>query len=258
MTRYGLANTTAANKICDRGHCPPFSLLLRLLELPDGFFEAEVLRRLGPAALASLAGAGRSFFQAVTATALMKWADHEKKVPRFSMVPPRSYNPSFHPPSPHLCVREACALAAGGGHLEVLQWLHNTGCPRDRRSDYAAAAGGHLEVLQWLRITGRPWNSSTWGLCAEVAAKGGYLEVLKWLHGNGWVTAVVRLESGENLPTVVVAEMVCSNAAIGGHLEVLKWVREHGCPWKKQRVRTNAAMGGHVEMLRWLDGQGVP
>ena len=220
--------------------------------MPDGFFEAEVLRRLGPAALASLAGAGRSFFQVVTATALMKWAGDERKLPA------RSYNPFFHLAPPRLCLSEACSLAARGGHLEVLQWLHNTGCPWNERMAspcYFAAEGGHLEVLKWLHDTGCPRDTAR---CAAAAAKGGHLEVLKWLHGNGWFTAVHRLEGGINLPAVVVAEMVCPNAATGGHLEVLKWAREHGCPWNKQRVRTNAARGGHVEMLRWLDGQGVP
>jgi hypothetical protein len=242
VTKYGLAMTTAAEGD------PPFSLLLRLLELPDGFFEAEVLRRLGPAALASLAGAGRSFFQAVTATALMKWANHQKQLPT------PINNPLFHPPR-RLCLNGACCLAARGGHLEVLQWLHYTGCPWDRRTCRAAAEGGHLEALKWLRNTGCPWDS---GDCAAAAAGGGHLEMLKWLRGTGWVTAVHLLDGGSNLLAVVVAEMVCWNAAMGGHLEVLKWAREHGCPWNKEVIRTVAIKGRHVEMLRWLDGQGVP
>ena len=60
---------------------PPSSLLLRLLELPDGFFEVEVLRRLAPRALASLAGAGRGLAAAVAATAVMQWAKDEMNLP---------------------------------------------------------------------------------------------------------------------------------------------------------------------------------
>ena len=211
---------------------PPFQLLLRLLELPDGFFQAEVLRRLGPAALASLAGAGQAWAEAVAATALMTWANHEKRFPTrcFSM---------FDYPATQLCLREACSLAARGGHLEVLKWLHNTGCPCDTYTCRAAASGGYLEVLNWLHNQGCPWDE--WNVC-HAAAAGGNLEVLTWLHNSGcaWGSAT------------------CTGAACGGHLTTLQWAREHHCAWNKAQVRDHAARGRHVDMLRWLDEHGGP
>ena len=75
MYRTSLAKTTAT----EDGDLP-FSVLLRLLELPD-LLQEEVLKRLGPADLASLAGAGRACAAAVAATTLMKWAKAEKTVP---------------------------------------------------------------------------------------------------------------------------------------------------------------------------------
>jgi len=93
---------------------PPFSVLLQLLDLPD-LPPAEVLLRLGPAALASLAGAGRGFRAAVEATALMQWAKDEND------LPPRPFIFGDASAPPLLCVREACSLAARGGHLEVLK-----------------------------------------------------------------------------------------------------------------------------------------
>jgi hypothetical protein len=42
------------------------------------------------------------------------------------------------------------AAAAGGGHLEVLQWACNSGCPVDNTACWAAALGGHLPVMRWL------------------------------------------------------------------------------------------------------------
>jgi hypothetical protein len=182
---------------------PPCSLLLRLLDLPDGFFEEEVLRRLGPRALASLAGAGRGWATAVAATALMQWAKDQKSLsPR-----PRS---TFANPVPRLCLREACSLAARGGDLEVLKWLHNTGCPCDSATCRAAAGGGYLEVLKWLHHQGCPWDAAT----CYAAATGGHLEVLKWLHNTGcpWDSET------------------CYAAATFGHLEMLKWLRNQGCP----------------------------
>jgi hypothetical protein len=42
-------------------------------------------------------------------------------------------------------------MAARGGHLAVLQWARQNGCPFDCLAcGTAAAQGGHLETLQWL------------------------------------------------------------------------------------------------------------
>ena len=46
--------------------------------------------------------------------------------------------------------------AAGGGHLEVLKWGRENGCPWDKDTCACAAIGGHLEVLKWLRENGCP------------------------------------------------------------------------------------------------------
>jgi len=94
-----------------------------------------VLARLGPRDLASLAGAARGCAAAVAATALMQWAKVERNLP----LRPRS---PFAYPAPRLCLREACSLAARGGKLEVLKWLHNTGCPWDSMTCYAPLGAG--------------------------------------------------------------------------------------------------------------------
>ena len=52
----------------------------------------------------------------------------------------------------------ACAGAAEGGHLEVLQWAHANGCPSDEQTCERAARGGHLEVIQWARANGFPFD----------------------------------------------------------------------------------------------------
>jgi len=130
---------------------PPAPLLLGpvLGALPAHLFHTEVLRRLGPRALASVAQASHGCSAAVAATALMQWAKRVK-----STTAPGLLRYSLPP----LCLREACAYAAGGGNREVLEWLHNTGCPWGDSSVAAAAGGGHLEVLQWLHKHGCPWD----------------------------------------------------------------------------------------------------
>jgi hypothetical protein len=77
----------------------PGALLLGpvLGTLPHDLFLKEVLGRLGPRALASLAGAGRGCAAAVAATALMQLAIREKIAPSDHM----EYN-CFLPP---LCLK---------------------------------------------------------------------------------------------------------------------------------------------------------
>jgi len=82
----------------------------------------------------------------VAATVLMQWAKRAK------MTPPWIHGFNLPP----LCLKEACSHAARGGNREVLDWLHNTGCPWNAVTTCAAAAGGHLDVLRWAREHGCP------------------------------------------------------------------------------------------------------
>ena len=57
---------------------------------------------------------------------------------------------------------DACSLAAGKGHLEVLQWLRATdGCPWDYKTCAYAAFSHERGVLRWARENGCPWNAYT-------------------------------------------------------------------------------------------------
>jgi len=145
---------------------PPLTLGPLLGNLPPNLFQQEVLRRLGPKALASLAGAGRGCAAAVASTALMQWAKHAK------MTPPGKRG-VYLPP---MCLKVACSYAARGGKQEVLEWLHNTGCPWDAWTTCAAAAGGRLKMLRWLHTQGCPWDALT----CTYAAWFGHLRVLQW------------------------------------------------------------------------------
>jgi hypothetical protein len=103
-----------------------------------------------------------------------------------------------------------CALAAGGGHLQVLKWARENRYPWDWQTCACAARGGHLEVLKWAREHGCDWNAQT---CAA-AARFGYLRVLIWAreHNCAWNW------------------LTCAAASECGQTEVLQWARDHGCP----------------------------
>jgi hypothetical protein len=212
------------------GDPPPPPLLGALLgSLPDLVFQQDVLKRLGPRGLASLAGAGRGCAAAAAATAIMQWAKVAKRAPQL-----------FGNYLPPLCLNEACAHAALDGNREVLEWLHNTGCPLDALTASAAATGGHLEVLQWLRKHGCPWDEST----CSLAARFGHLRVLQWAreHHCPWHSTTGAY------------------ATMYGQLEVLQWIRENNgtgpMVWNKRMVRDYAGGPRKQEVLTWLDELG--
>jgi hypothetical protein len=136
-----------------------------------------------------------------------------------------------------LLSEDACAAAAGKGHLGALAWLRSRGCPWDGSICCLAALGGHLEVLRYAHEHGCPWDEY---IC-RLAAGGGHLEVLRYAHEHGcpW--------DGNT----------CYGAASGGHLEVLRYAHEHGCSWDSFTC-WKAAEGGHLEMLRYAHEHGCP
>jgi len=202
----------------------PLSLMLGPLlgSLPDLVFQQEVLKRLGPTYLASLAGAGRGCATAVAATALMRWAKHAK------WTSPRYFGNYYLPP---LCLKEASSYAVGGGNMEALQWLHNAGCPWTAATCLVVAHAGQLEALQYVRGHGCPWDSRT----CSYAALSGHLRVLQWAreHRCSW------------------SSVTPSWAAKGGHLALLQWARGRECPWDC-RVCLYAARAGQLEVLQWV------
>ena len=74
-----------------------------------------------------------------------------------------------------------CARMAENGNFDLLQFLHEKGCPWDEWTCADAAASGHLECLKYAHENGCPWNELT---CSQAAYKG-HLECLKYAHENG-------------------------------------------------------------------------
>ncbi|AVK75096.1 Ankyrin repeat domain containing protein [Pandoravirus quercus] len=157
------------------------------------------------------------------------------------------------PPPAQFDAAYAAQLAARG-HLSVLQWARQSGCPWDELGCASAAEAGHLEVLQWLRANGCPWD---WLTCAY-AARGGHIPVLQWAKTNGCTldasTGSCAAEAGHldvlqwlyanGCPQHVDA---CFRAAQGGHLHILRWLRANGCPWDQRTV--SAILGDHIDVL---------
>ena len=89
------------------------------------------------------------WFQTTFASAGKACRDTVKRVPDKRVVP-----------------KLTCMNAALGGHLEVLKWARQNGCPWNEETCWEAAGQGHLEMLQWARANGCPWDVNTWATAA--------------------------------------------------------------------------------------------
>ena len=125
--------------------------------------------------------------------------------------------------------------AAGGGHIETLEWARLHGCRWDEGVCDAAIRGGHLDVLQWARYHGCLWRKHC--LC-ELAAKHGHLDILRWLVASA----------------CPMTPAVCELAAGRGDIDMLKWsVLKGGCEWHREVCRGQAEQGGHTATVEWID-----
>lgn len=172
---------------------------------------------------------------------------------------------------------DCCSLAAQGGHLEMLQWLLQQGCPCSQDALHTASGAGRLEVLQWLAShpgwrpqdilrqsgamqstiraaqnvcvlewllsEGCPASYRVW----EQAAAFGRLGVLQWAHANQ------HLARG-------CGSSLLESAALGGNVQVMEWIAlVSDCPVDgEEEVCRLAAERGQLRALQWLVDRGHP
>ena len=153
---------------------------------------------------------------------------------------------------------EATAFAALGGHLDVLRYLHEHGCPWDKLTCQYAAQGGHLEVLRYAHEHGCPLDVHA----CNLAAQHSNLDVLKYLmeeagcpYQQGYICTPAAL--GGDLEVLIYLrqgwgeawdEVTCAAAAHGGHLRLLRYLRKEGCPWDGLTC-FHAAANGRLDVL---------
>jgi len=139
----------------------------------------------------------------------------------------------------------ACAAAASGGHLQMLQWLRaqSPPCPWNSHTCWEAAQRGHLHVLQWVRAQEPPcpWDDNL----LEAAIFGEQVHVMAYLAEQGHA----------------VAAEACDEAVRYGRLEALKWLRSRKppCPWSRDGIQEAfaesegyASPEARAEIRAWL------
>lgn len=135
--------------------------------------------------------------------------------------------------SQHRAVAEA---AARGGHLHVLQWLHEQNAPCPATVMDEAAHRGHLEVVQWLfkhRIEGCTHRATM------MAALYGRLSMVQWLFEH-------------NLGSI--DTHVMSKAIHSGNLELVQFLHSQvkTCRWWRGSEMQVAASHGYLSIVEWL------
>ena len=116
-----------------------------------------------------------------------------------------------------------CCLTAKAGHLKMLQWLKDEGCPWDFKTCASAAREGHYKLLKWAvqagcPLTPPPTESFDTSTVFTALAARGELNWLEWLLNN-------YLKEGVDGQVHEIA----MGAARVGRREILEWVvQKHG------------------------------
>ncbi|AGO83005.1 Ankyrin repeat domain containing protein [Pandoravirus dulcis] len=144
----------------------------------------------------------------------------------------------LHENSPLGCTTEAMDMAAAGGHVEVLRWLHEhrtDGCTADAGS---TSCGGNVEAVQWL-FDHLPQQFLYAKRVFRDAASHGHIGVLRWLCTSGSVSRY--------------STSMAESAAKHGHLDVLQWMAAHMSDARFEASITQAAARrGHLHVVEWL------
>ena len=131
-----------------------------------------------------------------------------------------------------------CSMAAEGGHLNVLQWLRESGCNWDSETTQCALERGNLEILKWATENGCPIRSTA----SETASRYGNLHILKWLYDSGYIKLNIE----------------CMKSAIrGGHWEIIHWLIGNGI--KPDSACADVAIRAHkTEIFMYFVENGYP
>ncbi|KAF1326272.1 hypothetical protein FI667_g8581, partial [Globisporangium splendens] len=125
-------------------------------------------------------------------------------------------------------------IAARGGCLDMIQWLHEKGVPFTKEAMDTAAASGHLEIVKWLHE--HRAEGCTKRAMDEAAALG-HLEVVQFLHTNRHEGCTAFAMDG---------------AAEDGRLDIVEFLhynRNEGCT---QTAMDQAAYIGSLDIVKFL------
>jgi hypothetical protein len=139
--------------------------------------------------------------------------------------------------SPPVLAKAFIKNSAELGHLDVLKWIVSKNyCIQQQLSTLAALAakGGHINVIEWLHELHGPIHNSA---IMEAAAQHGHLNLVKWLYNRGYPHGGVEtMDSALSNGMYSSFKWLCdrthinpsieglNGAVCGGYLDIVKWI----------------------------------
>ena len=171
----------------------------------------------------------------------------------------------LHRLDPNLLSSHLFQLAIKFGDLDILRWLHASGCQPDEKTFRVATKYGKLEIMKWLKSINCPWNQKTF----EAASKLGDAEILQWLRNPSWIGQDGTMQSGSPCPKDSEALL---HAIKRGDVGEVRCLLQEGCRWDEDgrffrmasckgyyyRFFRMAAHGGHLEIMKLLHSYEFP
>jgi hypothetical protein len=157
--------------------------------------------------------------------------------------------------------------AARYNKLAELQYLHSQGCVWPLGLLEVAATSGHLELLRWCHEHGCPFREVR--MAPAHAAQSGNVELMAWvLQQPGTQLSVHAMKAAAVAGRLAMCKCLyaqqcpwdsssTSAAACHGHVDVLHWLCDNSCPWEARELCVSAAQGGSVAVLTHLQQQGL-
>lgn len=160
-----------------------------------------------------------------------------------------------------------CSVAAGRGHMNLLRYAHENGCPWDSSTTTAAAYSGHSECFLYAYEHGCAVDLSK---CFMELVLEDMIDAARRVHkdhgaaffpanacavaarAEAWKCAIFAFEQGCSFK----ADCFSIAASLGG-LEMMQYAHEHGCIWDDQTTLA-AAEHGHVRCLQFAHENGCP
>jgi hypothetical protein len=118
--------------------------------------------------------------------------------------------------------------AAGAGHVHVLDFLHQHGCPLRVTAFRAAASANHVHALRWLRTHTPSWHLQD--ACVSAAAHGS-IDALAYMLPYVAIEGTLMSTGAHTLARALTD--LLNIAGSHGQLEAAKWLRQQGADWPR-------------------------
>lgn len=149
------------------------------------------------------------------------------------------------------------------GDIKTMRWLRNHECPWNFNCYSEAANSGHLDMLKWLWDNGCPTEGDN-GVVGNMAINSGDVEVVKFILEKGFILNHDALRhagfSTRKMIMYLHEEVKCRwhpgitfGLMIEHDLDTFVWCVERGLPWTRKDITKNAQELDRREFIEWME-----